>query len=230
MRQRRDLNRTRERILAAAQKEFAAKGFAGARTGALARRARVDERMIFYCFGSKEGLYQAFLRQKLAARANLIESNPEDDFTNGLVKGFAASCADSDLVRVWQWEALDSRKRKLVAEKERRAVAQAEVSRLQRTKLRGALPSDADEEMLMLVSVALRVLPLMLPQATRLITGLDPLDSEFRRKWTICLQWVGERLQASTAASGQTLQHKITDGTAADSTSRAARRPIGTVK
>ena len=36
----RDLNRTRERIMAAAQKEFAASGFAGARTDAIACRAR----------------------------------------------------------------------------------------------------------------------------------------------------------------------------------------------
>jgi AcrR family transcriptional regulator len=40
MPQQRDLDRTRERIMAAAQKEFAAKGFAGARTDAIARRAR----------------------------------------------------------------------------------------------------------------------------------------------------------------------------------------------
>ena len=61
MRQQRDLNRTRERIMAAALKEFAANGFAGARTDAIARRAHVNERMIFYCFESKEGLYRAVL-------------------------------------------------------------------------------------------------------------------------------------------------------------------------
>ena len=53
MARQRDLNRTRERIMAAAQKEFAASGLAGARTDAIACRARVNERMIFYCFGSK---------------------------------------------------------------------------------------------------------------------------------------------------------------------------------
>ena len=86
MQQQRDLNRTRERIMAAAQKEFAANGFAGARTDAIARRAHVNERMIFYCFESKEGLYRAVLAKKLSAKAALIESMPDEDFASSLVQ------------------------------------------------------------------------------------------------------------------------------------------------
>jgi len=100
MPQHRDLNRTRERIIAAAQKEFAANGFAGARTDAIARRAGINERMIFYCFNSKEGLYRAVLAQKLSARARIIESTPDEDFTSNLVNGFAATCASIDALRV----------------------------------------------------------------------------------------------------------------------------------
>jgi TetR/AcrR family transcriptional regulator len=196
MSQPRDLNRTRERIMAAAQKEFAASGFAGARTDAIARRARVNERMIFYCFGSKEKLYRAVLEQKLAAAATLAEANTEEDFASGLIKGFTANCASMDGIRMWQWEALDRRNRKLVAEEERRAYFQAAVARLRRAKANGAVPPDADEEMLLLVSAALRVFPLALPQVTSLVTGMDPLDPEFRRKWTACLEWIAGRLTA----------------------------------
>src|ERR1700694_2582013 len=120
MPQQRDLNRTRERIMAAAQKEFAAHGFAGARTDAIAHRARVNERMIFYCFDSKEGLYKAVLEQKLSEKAALIESIPDEDFTGSLIKGFAMACEDIDSLRMGQWEALDRSNRKLVAEEERR--------------------------------------------------------------------------------------------------------------
>jgi AcrR family transcriptional regulator len=95
MAQQRDLSRTRERIMAAAQKEFAAGGFAGARTDAIARRARVNERMIFYCFDSKEGLYRAVLKQKMSARAGIIESTPDEDFISSMVNGFAEVCADT---------------------------------------------------------------------------------------------------------------------------------------
>jgi TetR/AcrR family transcriptional regulator len=196
MMQQRDLNRTRERIMAAAQKEFAANGFAGARTDAIARRARVNERMIFYCFESKEGLYRAVLAKKLSDKVSIIESTPDEDFTTSLVKGFASACEDTDGLRMWQWEALDKTNRKLVAEEERRAYFQAEVARWKRAKAIGILPPDADEKMLMLVSAALRAFPLALPQVTSLVTGMDPLDPEFRRRWTACLECIGRQLFA----------------------------------
>jgi TetR/AcrR family transcriptional regulator len=203
MPQQRDLNRTRERIMAAAQKEFAAHGFAGARTDAIARRARVNERMIFYCFDSKEGLYRAVLAQKLSAETSMIESTPDQDFISSLVKGFAKTCADIDALRMWQWEALDRSNRKLVAEKERRAYLQAELAHWRRAKDSGILPPDADEEMLLLVRAALCTFPLALPQVTSLVTGMDPLDPEFQRKWRACLEWIGQRLFASTHTSGE---------------------------
>ena len=207
MSQQRDLNRTRERILAAAQKEFAAHGFAGARTDAIARRARVNERMIFYCFGSKEGLYREILAEKLSAKAALIESRPDEDFASSLVSGFDECCDDIDSLRMWQWEALDKRNRKLVAEEERRTLLQTEVARWRRAKASGTLPPDTDEEMLLLVSSALRVFPLVMPQVVSLVTGMDPLDPEFRQRWTACLECIGRQLFAPDSKSGEQLEH-----------------------
>jgi AcrR family transcriptional regulator len=230
MPQQRDLNRTRERIMVAAQKEFAARGFAGARTDAIACRARVNERMIFYCFDSKEGLYRAVLDQKLSAKAGMIESMPDEDFTSSLVTGFATTCADIDVLRMWQWEALDRSNRKLVAEDERRAYFKAEVARWRRAKASGTLPPDADEEMLLLVSAALRTFPLALPQVASLVTGMDPLDPDFRRKWSACLEWIGQRLFAPTRKSGDALEREKTEQSAGQIKApiEARRRPDAT--
>lgn len=57
----RDADATRARILAAATQEFARHGLAGARGDRIARAARASERMVYYYFGSKEGLYRAVL-------------------------------------------------------------------------------------------------------------------------------------------------------------------------
>jgi len=214
MQQQRDLNRTRERIMAAAQKEFAANGFAGARTDAIARRAHVNERMIFYCFESKEGLYRAVLAKKLSAKAALIESMPDEDFASSLVRGFDDCCDDIDSLRMWQWEALDKSTRKLVAEEERRTFLQTEVAHWRRAKASGILPADADEEMLLLVSSALRVFPLVLPQVVSLVTGMDPLDLEFRQRWTACLESIGRQLFAPDEKSGHPLDHERADKSA----------------
>jgi len=53
---------SKEKILLAAQKEFAARGFAGARMEAIARAAGINKAMLFYYFASKEKLYQTILK------------------------------------------------------------------------------------------------------------------------------------------------------------------------
>jgi AcrR family transcriptional regulator len=54
---------TREAILAAAQDEFAAKGLSGARVNTISSRAGANKRLIYYYFGSKDGLYLAVLER-----------------------------------------------------------------------------------------------------------------------------------------------------------------------
>jgi hypothetical protein len=53
------------RILAAARELFAARGFKGTTTAAIARRARANEALIFRHFPGKKGLFTAILREKL---------------------------------------------------------------------------------------------------------------------------------------------------------------------
>ena len=60
---RRNPDRTREAILLAAQDEFARKGLSGGRVDEIARRSRANKRMIYHCFGSKQGLYLAVLER-----------------------------------------------------------------------------------------------------------------------------------------------------------------------
>ena len=139
----RDLNRTRGQLMKAALTEFAAKGFAGATTDAIARRAGVDERMIYYCFKTKEGLYREVLRSKLAEEAHIVDSNEGDDFATALVKGYESCSSDTQHVRMWLWEALDTGRRKIAAEAERRALFErekAQIRRACRLSIRSALP------------------------------------------------------------------------------------------
>lgn len=56
---------TRQRILQAAIKEFAAEGYSGARVDAICKRARSNPRMIYHYFGDKDGLYGTVLEHVL---------------------------------------------------------------------------------------------------------------------------------------------------------------------
>ena len=59
----RDAEKTRLKILAAAEAEFAQKGLAGARVDAIAEESGANKRMIYYYFNSKEELYIAVLER-----------------------------------------------------------------------------------------------------------------------------------------------------------------------
>jgi TetR/AcrR family transcriptional regulator len=61
---------TKRRILAAAAEEFAHRGYDGARVDAIVRRSKVSKNLLYYYFGSKEGLFIAVLE---AAYARLHE-------------------------------------------------------------------------------------------------------------------------------------------------------------
>lgn len=62
---------TRARILAAAMEEFSNRGLPRARTEDIAARCKINKRMIYYYFGSKEGLYIAALESTYLKLAEL---------------------------------------------------------------------------------------------------------------------------------------------------------------
>ncbi len=79
-----DPERTMADILAVATLEFAEKGLAGARIDDIAEAMRTSKRMIYYYFGSKEGLYirvleEAYRRiRAIEADLHLDDLPPED--------------------------------------------------------------------------------------------------------------------------------------------------------
>ncbi len=57
----RDADRTKAELLQAATREFADRGYSGARVDAIAENTSTTKRMIYYYFNDKEGLYLAVL-------------------------------------------------------------------------------------------------------------------------------------------------------------------------
>jgi AcrR family transcriptional regulator len=78
----RDPQAMRRRILDAATAEFATAGYGGARVERISRRAGTVDRMLYYYFGSKEGLFRTVLEdayEKLGAaeqRLQLADAEP----------------------------------------------------------------------------------------------------------------------------------------------------------
>src|SRR6266581_1310982 len=118
----RDPRRTQERILAAALKEFSAKGFAGARVDEIARRAAINKRMLYHYFGDKKGLFREVLRRKIAERQAWGVATP-DEPSESLPCWFDLAWNDADWVRLLEWEALQFSDKRLIDEEKRREAA-----------------------------------------------------------------------------------------------------------
>lgn len=68
-----DPDGTKENILEVATEEFVESGFSGARVDAIAERTKTSKRMLYYYFGSKEGLFLAVL-ERAYAKIRYLES------------------------------------------------------------------------------------------------------------------------------------------------------------
>jgi AcrR family transcriptional regulator len=101
-----DPQRTQEDILDVATEEFATHGLAGGRVDAIAEKTRTSKRMIYYYFGSKEGLYLAVLERSyrkirtLEADLELANLPPEEALRTLISTTFDHDEANPDFVRL----------------------------------------------------------------------------------------------------------------------------------
>lgn len=177
----RDPRGTQDRILAAALAEFSAEGFAGARVARIARRARVNKRMLYHYFGNKEDLFREIFDRKLQERAGWVTTAPAD-LGESLSYWFEMACEDSDWIRLIQWEALAAGPEPVVREQERRESLAKALADLRDRQRRGLLPEDLDVGHLLLAIMGLLAYPLAFPQMTRMVMGRSPADPEFRKQ------------------------------------------------
>lgn len=70
---------TAARILAAAEKSFAAEGIAGARTDEIAASAHANKAMLYYYFGDKQRLHRAVLKNLLRQFQNAVHASPRHE-------------------------------------------------------------------------------------------------------------------------------------------------------
>ncbi len=190
----RDPARTQERILAAALNEFATHGFAGARVDRIARRAAINKRMLYHYFGHKEGLFSEVLRRKMAERSRWFAAAP-DDPAESLPYWFELASGDLDWIRLLEWEALQRGGGKVINEEKRRQSAANAVEDIRRRQRLGHLPEDLDPRHLLLAMISLTSYGLAFPQVARLITGLSPNNSKYRKERMEFLRRLGAALR-----------------------------------
>jgi len=192
---RRDAERTRGRILAAAAREFAAKGFDGARVDVIARRAGANKQLIYHYFGDKRGLFDAAVRDMLEVKARTHEAAP-GEVEELLPYYLRASSEDRDWLRFLLWESLSyGGAREVPGEAARCAHMQRGIDRIREAQRTGQLPADVAPEHALLALMALSVFPAAFPQVARMLTGAAPDDPVFRRDYEKVLRAFARRLR-----------------------------------
>jgi TetR/AcrR family transcriptional regulator len=185
----RDPERTRERILQAAETEFSDYGYAGARVSRIAARAGVNAQLISYYFEGKAGLYQALLRQWREVTADL--SGP-DRSLGEIVAGFARAAATHRWwIRLLVWQALgdspdcpDAHTGLGISGVNEPDCLTQQVVELRRRQDAGELATDLDPAYLLLALFAAASAPTVLPHIAHRIVGADPGSEEFLATYT----------------------------------------------
>jgi TetR/AcrR family transcriptional regulator len=190
--------RTREKILDAAMAEFGAKGYAGARTAGIAARAGVNQQLISYYFGGKQGVLDELRRRWQEMRASIAPDGTP--FADAVAAYLDVTLDRPDWARLAVWQALgdcpfaDAEDRQRFVEVQRAAMAAA-VERIRARQQAGEVTAAVDPAFVLLVLHAVIFAPVALPQFVRDAFGGDPLSPSAR-------EWLHDQLVGLLGAAG----------------------------
>lgn len=183
----RDPERTREKILDAAVVEFGEHGFAGARIGAIAARAGVNQQLISYYFDGKEGLYRALQAQWEVTSADM--NAPEMPMAEVVENFLRASVERRSWTRLLAWQGLTGDDTD-----EHDAFFAAMVDDVRRRQRAGEISEDLDPAYVQLVLFGALTAPVVLPQIVRRLTGRIADSPEFLDEYAEQLAKIIRRL------------------------------------
>lgn len=148
----RDAERSRQNILAAAEQEFSEKGFFGARVDEIAAKAQINKRMIYAYFTDKEGLYmqvlfQVYGRMEEVERSLIARQYTGKELVTALIGAYFDFLRDNPtFVNILMWENLNQAQylRELENSRIERDTIRYFVSALEQGRANGIFRPDID--------------------------------------------------------------------------------------
>jgi AcrR family transcriptional regulator len=178
----RDPERTRRLILEAAEAEFSANGYAGARIASIAARAGVNQQLISYYFDGKEGLYRA-MSEGWGQRLNELVA-PDVPLSEQLRRLVLEALSNRDGIRLLAWSGLEYKNPESDPDHAPRAQRlTGTVEQIAALKASGQLPDWVDPATLTVLLMAAAMAPVTLPHVVEGLTGTDPGSPGFVRQY-----------------------------------------------
>lgn len=190
---------TKARIRQVATQEFSAEGFAGARVDRIAKNAGVNIRMIYYFFGSKEGLLKDVMSANSRRRSAAM---PQAYDTPGelITAYFDGFCERPNAPRLLVWEALQTpaESAELLSDyDERREAIKQRVDKVRALQKKGLIPAEMDPKLFYLFAFALAIFPSIFSQTVYATTGKYPSNKTFRKQYTGFLKRIADLIVKS---------------------------------
>ena len=189
---------TREKIVAAALETFGERGFDGARTRDIARRAGVNQGLITYHFSSKEKLWKAsvdrifrLLAEEFTSRLEALEDIEPVARLRSMVRHFVRfAAAHPELHRLMVEEGKsDGPRMKWLVDRHVRPLYEASQDLIEAAQREGALPRTHPVHLHYMLIGAASHLFVMAPEVRRL-TGKDPMRKEMIDAHAEALLWL----------------------------------------
>lgn len=168
---------TRQELLCAAKEEFAEYGLAGARVDRIAEAAGVNKQRIYGHFGSKDGLFDAVLRQATIDAAAQKPMQPGDTPAQHASRTFEFHREHPQLLRLLLWEALSRPVESALSDAERQ---QRYVDKIDAFEAAGLDREDARHALLNVL--ALTSYTRLLPQMAALVLGSDYSEEDLKAR------------------------------------------------
>lgn len=179
----RDAERSRQRLLDAGLREFADKGYAGARVQDIADRAGINKQLINYYFGGKAGLYRELLRRWHEREAVL--DDPGVPLPEVVVRYLEEALGPGFPARLALWQALGG---------DAPEEPDDDVVRFMHRRESGEIPADLDPPAVLLALIGMVLAPLTMPQLAARHVGAAPGTSEFQQRYGEQLRRIVSRI------------------------------------
>jgi TetR/AcrR family transcriptional regulator len=177
--------KSRPALLNAAIREFAEKGYEGATTAGIARRAKSNQPLVHHYFGSKEELFRVVLDVLFAElREALVPGGGAPDGLGEMLRRLVLFTARRpELARIWMIEsARRGRHATYVLEKHIVPIMDLMRPLLGAAARNGALPA-VDAMMLLYAIQGLACYPFLIPEQVRRLSGRESSSSAFAEEY-----------------------------------------------
>jgi len=190
----------REEILLEAAKQFSTRGLDTVSVEDVAKEVGCNKSLVYYYFGSKDGLRDAVMEKLLDITQNIWTEFRSQTFTDWVrsTTEWPREHPNTPWARLTAREGLSDTGRAVLEEERTRALGES-TRVVVRAQGSGEVDSELDPELVALLVLFLTIGPVTIPQLVRMLTGDSPDSARFHERYSAFIDALVQRLAPASA-------------------------------